>query len=553
MRGVVQRSSVPCASDGPTETTPLLRQTGGDGCVDVCDADADDFFESGSAADKEDELAPLAFLKLTHFSSIALPVSYFTVGVAQTLVLTPLSFYLVRVRDIDGAQLSVLSPLLSLPWCFKIGYGMLSDCVPICGERRRPYFAIGWGLYAALCFVLAAFIERMPFQHIMLVIFLMTASYLMADVASDSLVVERSDRLKVEGSLQATCYLLRYSGAVVGSLLGTFAADPETFSFGMSISQVVFVSGLAGAAPLFLSVFLKETPSRLECRLLVESRVVPASPFDVTTQPSQPRHGKRLVDELHAMADTLSQQAAYEPMLFIVVYNACQLTNSAWANYLMVDLGFKEADLGVIAVGGSMVTWLAIALYRRYMTHASWRDVYIYTTAFTLVLSLAQLLLVGGYNKRVGISDLMFAAGDMTATSFVVGIQFLPAVNMYLAMCPEGAEGSVFALLTTMSNLAGVCASNLSTLIAMAWPLPVTNEALTAHDTRGTFTLTLAVSLLKPLPILLVGLLPSHQHEQKELRAKGRFVPLYGKVYLLCVAAAITWTAIQSIYVSVSA
>jgi hypothetical protein len=35
--------------------------------------------------------------------------------------------------------------------------------------------------------------------------------------------------------------------------------------------------------------------------------------------------------------------------------------------------------------------------------------------------------------------------------SFMGAIQFLPACRMFLAMCPEGAEGASYAMLTTVS------------------------------------------------------------------------------------------------------
>lgn len=36
-----------------------------------------------------------------------------------------------------------------LPWSFKILNGLLTDCVPVFGMRRKPYFVIGWCIYVA--------------------------------------------------------------------------------------------------------------------------------------------------------------------------------------------------------------------------------------------------------------------------------------------------------------------------------------------------------------------------------------------------------------------
>lgn len=42
--------------------------------------------------------------------------------------------------------------------------------------------------------------------------------------------------------------------------------------------------------------------------------------------------------------------------------------------------------------------------------------------------------------------------GDQAVMQFVLSVQFLPMVKMFVLMCPKGAEGSSYAMLTTMSK-----------------------------------------------------------------------------------------------------
>lgn len=51
--------------------------------------------------------------------------------------------------------------------------------------------------------------------------------------------------------------------------------------------------------------------------------------------------------------------------------------------------------------------------------------------------------------QKMHISDLWFALGDNSAADFVMAVQFLPMVKMYLQLCPDGAEGTTYAMLTT--------------------------------------------------------------------------------------------------------
>jgi hypothetical protein len=86
---------------------------------------------------------------------------------------------------------------------------------------------------------------------------------------------------------------------------------------------------------------------------------------------------------------------------------------------------------------------------------------------------------------KLGIPDLLFAMGDDGVQEFLIGIQFLPACIMYMGMCPEGAEGTTYAMLTTFSNLAGTIAFDLSTIATKIWD--VTTPTLAAGEFQGVF------------------------------------------------------------------
>eukprot|EP01060_Flectonema_neradi_P015293 TRINITY_DN21950_c0_g1_i1.p1 TRINITY_DN21950_c0_g1~~TRINITY_DN21950_c0_g1_i1.p1 ORF type:complete len:492 (+),score=59.21 TRINITY_DN21950_c0_g1_i1:125-1600(+) len=461
-------------------------------------------------------------LNLYSWGGASILLSYFSIGLAQALPATPLIYYLVRVRDVSASSLSILGPVASLPWCLKLVYGMISDCFPIYGQRRRPYFIGGWCLYVVLCLLLVVRIEEMRYFVLVFFVFLLAASCLFADVAADSLVVERSKLIEdkdTKGEMQSTCYLLRFTGQVIGNVIGAVYGDP-TAPNGLSISTVFLLSASVGFAPLAFSPFLVETASNKEL--------------------------KPISAEIESMIDALSSQAVYQPMSFIVLYNLFQWTNAAWTNFLVEGLQFTEGQLGVLTAAGSVFNWLGVACYKRFYIHTSWRSIYFGTAVLTLVFSLLQAVLVLRMNAVVGLPDVWFALGDSTLATFVAAMQFLPAVMMYVNMCPEGSEGSVYALLTTMSNLSGVCASNISTLITYYWPLDISNTALRSGSFGGLLWLTIFTSVVNPLPLVILNRLPSSFEEQESLRIHGKKNRLIGKLSLGLVALAITWSFVQN-------
>jgi hypothetical protein len=102
-------------------------------------------------------------------------------------------------------------------------------------------------------------------------------------------------------------------------------------------------------------------------------------------------------------------------------------------------------------------------LYKGYLFNTSWRKVYLFATLVSFVFSILQLLLIFQWNVKIGLGgnkafELLFAMGSFGVIQFMGAIQFLPSCRMFLAMCPEGAEGASYAMLTTLSNLAGEAA-----------------------------------------------------------------------------------------------
>ncbi|KAJ8572005.1 hypothetical protein ON010_g4827 [Phytophthora cinnamomi] len=189
----------------------------------------------------------------------------------------------------DGAirsQVTAASQLVVLPWSFKVFYGILFDCRPIFGYRRRPYMMIGW----AVCFIMLLVMAIMPIgkpyftdaadrsvdpsdytpdlearinydapsegaKYVMLMFFA-AVGYVMADVSADSITVELAQRepLEKRGKMQSCIYTVRTAMVIVGEFLTGFFFNGEdyggTFNFSLSFPQLMIV-----VAVLMLPVF----------------------------------------------------------------------------------------------------------------------------------------------------------------------------------------------------------------------------------------------------------------------------------------------------------
>ena len=80
-----------------------------------------------------------------------------------------------------------------------------------------------------------------------------------------------------------------------------------------------------------------------------------------------------------------------------------------------------------------------------------------------------QMILVFQLNTYIDVSNYVFSLGDDSINQLLQGIQFLPVCIMYMRLCPEGAEGASYSMLTAFNNIAGSVAYDLGNVVSQIW------------------------------------------------------------------------------------
>ncbi|CAM9303937.1 unnamed protein product [Phaeothamnion confervicola] len=309
--------------------------------------------------------------------------------------------------------------------------------------------------------------------------------------------------------MQATGYTARFFGSLLGSVLGAVLYNKDRWGWGLSISHVFAMQAMF---PLVLVL-----PLAWPLRETERATRVGSLAASVKAQSGE-------------VFQALCRRAVYVPMTFVFIYNVMQIPNAAWRSFLVEGLGFSSYNLGLLSVVGSLFSSVGLVAYKRYFFRTSWRSIYMCTTAFNVLFSAMQLGLILRLNVALGIGDLAFALGDDALAEFVNAIQFLPVCQMYIAFCPDGAEGTTYAILTTLSNVAYAVGSSIGTMLTGVWD--VSNEAIKRGDFGGMWRLSLLTSLVQPLPLLLVGLIPGTREEQRVLQRNDRRSKWGGGIFL---------------------
>lgn len=459
---------------------------------------------------------------ITSLPNLAIFQSYFCIGVALQLLRTPLIVYFIEDCQATPAQVNVLFTVMAVPWCFKVLYGFLSDCVPVGGLRRKPYFLAGWLVYI-LSNLLLMLTPLPSIQVCVTLVFTQTAGYMLADVMTDALVVERSryESVASRGTMQSKGYIVRFFGSTVGATIGAVVYNKNDWSWYLPIRLVFFINAA------FPMVFL-----------------LPVAPYllELETNCLPKQFGAQCLD----LFQTVKLRSVWQPMTFVYVYNALQLTNAAWMNYLVEGLDFSAWQIGIVSIAGSVMAWLGIITYKRFFFASNWRIVYFWCTALASAIALGQLILVFGLNQNLNIPDVWFSMGDDVLVEFIIAVQFLPMCIMYLSLCPPGSEGTTYALLTTWSNLAGSLAFDISTALTAVWD--VSSATIASGDYSGVWKLTLLCGVIGPIPLVLLRLIPKSKEDQLKLQQDTTRHHWAGVAFISVMIITLLLTFIESAY-----
>ncbi len=252
-------------------------------------------------------------------------------------------------------------------------------------------------------------------------------------------------------------------------------------------------------------------------------------------------------EQLFEIWQTVQLRSVWRPMTFVYLFNLFQVPNVAWQSYLQLSLEFPGWILGSTVILGSFMTFAGVLAYKNFFFKSSWRSIYVWTVMLTTFFSLMQLVLIFQLNKKyLHLNNYLFSLGDDVISAYISGIQFLPLCIMYMRLCPVGAEGASYAMLTTFGNIALVCASNIGNHVAGIWD--VSNDALRNHNYHGLWRLNLLTSTMAILPLSIVFLLPKDTEEQDKLAKSQERSKVAGVIFLVVLIGSLLWNTCTALY-----
>lgn len=411
---------------------------------------------------------------------VAILMVYFVQGILG-LARLAVSFFLKDDLGLSPAEVAALTGIAALPWTIKPLFGFISDGLPIGGYRRRPYLVLS-GLLGAAAWLALATVVQSGWAAI-LAITLSSLSVAVSDVIVDSLVVERArgESHGEAGTLQS----LAWGASAVGGLMTAYLG-------GVLLEQVStrMVFAITATFPLLVS---------LVAWIIQEDPVEKAPTWSV------------IQGQMGQLWQAIRQRAIWMPALFLFLWQATPTADAAFFFFTTNDLGFQPEFLGRVRLVTSVAALLGIWVFQRFLKTVPFRTIFAWSTVLSSVLGMSMLLLVTHANRSLGIDDQWFSLGDSLVLTVMGEIAFMPVLVLSARLCPPGVEATLFALLMSIVNLAGLVSHELGAILTHWLGVTETN-----FDHLWQLVLITNLTTLLPLPLLALLPATSSQGEGSE-------------------------------------
>ncbi|KAF0718186.1 Aste57867_1853 [Aphanomyces stellatus] len=540
----------------PTRPAALNDQTTSAGSQDYCailDADRDSVSSSFSrisimahAVDTKANDTDFGVLRagpaleLRSWEAFGLLSQYAGVGVMMGFFDVLAHPIFQNYMHMEGYQSASYTALINFGWSSKILFGMLGDCFPIHGYKRRAYMVVGWLIAAASCLVMA--LSRFPAPYyttkdvfekprldytsadlaqlnlaaplsggfFIMMSLLACLGFVMAMVAADALVIQAAQRepIATRGRVQTAMYITRDAFSTVPMLLVGFcmndfkyggefdwAVEPNVI-FGFVVAPCL----LAAAAALFFMVELPE----------------PATSFWTYVK---------------GLWHLVQQRVVWQLCIFKLFHSMCINYNSTLKSPLAyLSVWVAPNVIAIFLIVAQLFRLAAMYGIGRYALNWNWR---VSIAVCTIVIALLDTAVNLGATWDVpSLLRLQVPYSLLSSLSAIPeAIIFLFNSYLIVEVADVGNEAMTFALLTSCTNLGWP----LGTVLAKTFDSFLTTDLGLIEDdstaTRWQISYSLFASCtVKLFSLAFLVLMPQQKayvHAIKRTGSSGsRLVPL---------------------------
>ncbi|ETV78626.1 hypothetical protein H257_08118 [Aphanomyces astaci] len=518
--------------------------------------DLDDTLENGGA------LAEGGALDLFSREAFALFMQYGAIGVIYGMI-PSLNYPIFNIYlNLEGYQTASYGVLIVVGWSFKAIFGMLSDCVPIFGYRRKSWMLIGWTI-TMICLSVMTFsslgepfcnrektkycstpLEKVPaaeLQHfnldapnngtLFIILSMFVAfGYVLAACASDAMVVEYAQRepVAIRGRVQTAIYVVRTLTGILAYLVTAFGLNGPNYAGSFSFA-------LAPNAPYGICL--------VPCVLVVLSTV-----FLLVEKKSPPTSA---TEWFQAFWESLQRRVMWQICLFRFLSNFFNgIGTTAGSPISTYWAGVEPLNDSLSSIVGSLLFAGILVIVAKWGLNWNWR--------YTIAAGTVGVIVIDGFVVYMTIWDVVrnqwFYTGVALADTIPSGVRFIVATYVAVEIADKGNEGATYGLISTVNNLAGPFASIFFKYINSYFKVRQNDIKADTLEVRWDVTYVFLISYsCKIASLFWLFMLPPQKQQVQELKARGGKSKLAGVILITFFTAALAFsvtTSVMSIYPS---
>jgi len=321
-----------------------------------------------------------------------------------------ITFLLKDTFGLSAAQTAMFFSITIIPWLIKPVYGLISDFVPLFGQRRKSYFILTSGMAAAMGLTLSI-MGSYTYWGVAIFFTLMGLGLAFTDVLTDALMVENGQRLGLTGPFQAVQWAAISFASIVVGIGGGWLAQHKFLSVTFLIATVFPVITLA------MAIFL-------------------------ITEPRVQAGERQLRETWIAIRGAIGSRTLWIVAGFIFFYNFSPSFGPALVYYATDVLHFSKIFLGTLDSLSYASGLVGTALYFAFSKSFPFKRLIHFAIAAGVIATLAYL----GYRDQASAVTLSLVFG---AVAMFIQLTFL---DLAARACPKQAEATFFAFLMSVYN-----------------------------------------------------------------------------------------------------
>lgn len=342
-----------------------------------------------------------------------LAILFAIVYFAQGMSALPNQVIAINFKDhgLEADAVATFFLLASIPWFIKPLYGLISDFVPLFGQRRKSYLIVTSAL-ACIAGLVAGLSANYSYWELAVLYSIMGFGLAYNDVLTDALMVEKGKLSGLTGAFQSVQWIAITAASIIVGLLGGYFAEYR------QLQTAFMVAAMFPLVVLLMSgFFVREKRINLQKR---EFRAI-----------------------WTALRSGFGERSVWLVGAFIFLFNFSPSFGPAFLYYQIDVLGFNQQYIGFLNAVDSAASILGALIYAPLARSTPLRRL----INFAIGLSVITLLTYLGYRGEFSALLIHVIWG---ITGMITTLAFL---DLAARACPRRAEATFFALLMSIFNL----------------------------------------------------------------------------------------------------